>query len=290
MDVWLVYREEDSKKNAWYIEQYQLFAAKYNLNISLILTESLTLLCDERGNQVLVNGQELAKPKLAIVRTIDPYLSKHLELSGIHVVNSSIISEICNHKARTYQEIAKLKLPMIPTLFCRRDSLHDVMEKRIEKTVIKTVDGHGGQEVFLLDPALGNMQPVLNEILSKTSSDFVIQPLIGKHHQDLRVYVLGKEILAAVLRTSRSEFKANFSLGGEVKEYHLSEDQKQRVYKIIDHFTFDLVGIDFIIGDDYSLIFNEIEDVVGARMLYHCSTVNIVDCYLKYLGETYSNL
>jgi RimK family alpha-L-glutamate ligase len=290
MDVWLIYREEDSKKNSWYIEQFQILGPKYGMNISLILTKDLALVCDEQGNRVLLNGQEVHLPKLAIVRTIDPRLSLHLELSGIKVVNSSEVSALCNDKARTYQEIAKLKLPMVPTQFCKHDCLNQAIERRTVKTVIKTVDGHGGQEVFLIDPALDTFSEVVDEILAKTNSDFVIQPLVGNRQQDLRVYVLGNEILAAVLRTSTNGFKANFSLGGEVKEYHLSESEIKRVYEIIEHFAFDLVGIDFIVGDDNSLIFNEIEDVVGARMLYQCTSVDIVDCYLKYLSKKYSNL
>lgn len=285
MDVWLVYREEDCKKNTWYIEQFLKLGAKYDMNISLVLTKDMTLVCDEQGNRVLLNGQEVAKPKFAIVRTIDPRLSIHLELSGIQVVNRSEVSLICNDKARTYQEIAKLKIPMIPTQFCKRDCLRQIIEKQTAKTVIKTVDGHGGQEVFLVDAEQDSITELLDEILAKTSSDFVIQPLVGNRHQDLRVYVLGDKILAAILRTSKNGFKSNFSLGGEVSDYHLTEQETKRVYEIIEHFTFDLVGIDFIIGDDNSLIFNEIEDVVGARMLYQCTNIDIVDCYLEYLSK-----
>ena len=54
--------------------------------------------------------------------------------------------------------------------------------------------------------------------------------------------------------------------------------------KIIDLFEFGLVGIDFIIGDESELIFNEIEDVVGSRMLYQCAPeINIVERYLRFI-------
>jgi gamma-F420-2:alpha-L-glutamate ligase len=90
------------------------------------------------------------------------------------------------------------------------------------------------------------------------------------------------------LRRSKEGFRANYSLGGEVVEYFLSEDETNRVHQIIEHFSFDLVGIDFIVGDDSALIFNEIEDVVGARMLYECTSIDIVDHYLRYLKATYN--
>jgi len=122
------------------------------------------------------------------------------------------------------------------------------------------------------------------------SSDVVVQPLTGNTHQDLRVYVIGKEILAGVLRTAKEGFKSNYSLGGDASLYKLTGDEKRIVNKVINQFDFGLVGIDFIIGDDGELIFNEIEDVVGSRMLYQCSNINIVELYLKFIIKSLHRL
>jgi len=54
---------------------------------------------------------------------------------------------------------------------------------------------------------------------------------------------------------------------------------------MIDLFEFDMVGIDFILDDNGNLVFNEIEDVVGARMLYQCSDIDIVKEYLSYISK-----
>ena len=45
---------------------------------------------------------------------------------------------------------------------------------------------------------------------------FVAQSLCDEPGVDMRVYVLGGEVLAAVRRTSRSDFRSNFKLGGDV--------------------------------------------------------------------------
>ena len=66
-------------------------------------------------------------------------------------------------------------------------------------------------------------------------------------------------------------------------KFCISEDEKIVIDKIISQFDFGLVGIDFIIGDSGQLIFNEIEDVVGSRMLYKTSDINIVERYLQYI-------
>lgn len=145
------------------------------------------------------------------------------------------------------------------------------------EVVVKSVSGHGGTEVFLVENQ--EFDPRMLTI----ESDFVIQPLVGNKHQDLRVYVLGKEILACVLRTAKEGFKSNFSLGGNVELYQLTEEQEENINRITALFDFGLVGIDFIVADDGTLLFNEIEDVVGARMLYQCTDINLVKKYLSFI-------
>jgi gamma-F420-2:alpha-L-glutamate ligase len=188
---------------------------------------------------------------------------------------------------------------MVDSSFYRNSQVSEALTMLQNETVIKAVDGHGGSQVFLINERQNNnpeegietldysgeeMDGVRQYILNGIgSSDVVIQPFTGSRCQDLRVYVIGKEIIAAVLRTAASGFKSNYSLGGEVRLYELSEQELVIVNIIIDEFDFGLVGIDFIIGDNGELIFNEIEDVVGARMLYQTSEINIVERYLSYI-------
>ena len=128
----------------------------------------------------------------------------------------------------------------------------------------------------------GNAEEILR-IMGR--SDMVAQEKVGNKNSDLRVYVIGKTILASVLRESNEGFRANFSLGGRVSLYELSDKERHLVQRIIDLFDFDMVGIDFILDDNGNLVFNEIEDVVGARMLYQCSDIDIVKEYLQYLSK-----
>lgn len=42
-----------------------------------------------------------------------------------------------------------------------------------------------------------------------------------------------------------------------------------------------MAGIDFILTKDGRLIFNELEEMVGSRMLYNCSKHDIVKEYVE---------
>lgn len=282
---WIIYGSKDAEKNKKYIEFYMEEGKLQNIEFHLILIENLEFGVKDNSWFVKYNKKSVIMPDFAVCRTIYPLLNKQLEYMGIKVFNNSRVAEICNDKAKTYQYVAQLGIPMVDSIFCRHDRIMDTLSQLDKPTVIKAVAGHGGNEVFLIKSQNGIEEGNLYEnIYHKLNcSDVVVQPLTGNRHQDLRVYVIGNKIIAAILRTAKEGFKSNFSLGGKVEQYFLSKTENQLVNKIIDIFEFGMVGIDFIIGDEGELIFNEIEDVVGARMLYQCTDINLVKLYLEYI-------
>lgn len=289
MEAWLIYYRENARYNHKYIEFYIEEGIKLGIMFKLIIVEELDFGVENDQLFIKYLGKSLDAPEFVISRAIYPLLSKHLELMGINVFNNSFISDICNDKAKTYQYLSKTGIPMVDTSFYPNNMLNDVL-KRLEagkSYIIKAVDGHGGSQVFLYDKAsqyTSNEQSNIQNIISGIGrSDIVVQPVVGQRHQDLRVYVIGNEVIGSVLRTAKEGFKSNFSLGGDVKFYNLSDEEKIIIDKIISQFDFGLVGVDFIIGDNGELIFNEIEDVVGSRMLYKTSDVNVVERHLQYI-------
>ena len=282
MVAWIIYFREAAEYNREYIKLYIETGARLGVDVRLIIAEDLKFGVKNNSYFILYRNEEIAYPDFAICRAIYPLMTRQLELMGIKVYNNSFVAEICNDKARTYQYLARTGIAMADTEFYKSFQLDDVLSDLNEARVIKAVGGHGGNQVFLVDPAVEDKE-IAETKKALSGSDLVVQPKIGNRNQDLRVYVIGKEIIAAVLRTARQGFKSNYSLGGEVALYELSKEEKELVKLIIDQFDFGLVGIDFIVADDGRLIFNEIEDVVGARMLYKCSDINIAEKYLRYI-------
>lgn len=287
MTGWLVYRLKDIKRNKAYINFYKEEGKALAINIKLILVDKLKFGVKDNNLFIEYDGKPIKKPDFVINRSIYPLLSKHLEDMNVKVFNNSKVASICNDKAKTYQYISRLNIPIVDSDFIKSEYLSQAIEDIKETTIIKGVLGHGGKQVYLLNPE--DEEEKKQKIVTKlNNSDLVFQPLVGNKNQDLRVYVIGKKIIAAILRTAKSGFKSNFSLGGQVKKYELSEKEISLTKSIIDEFDFGLVGIDFLIDDDGSLLFNEIEDVVGARMLYQCTDINLVNLYLKHIASQIS--
>ena len=139
--------------------------------------------------------------------------------------------------------------------------------------VKKPRDSHGGNGVVMCR----------NE--SDYDENFVCQKPATDLGRDVRVWVLGGKIVASILRVSDTDFRSNYCLGGRAEIYDLSKAETQKVQKIIDLVTplgAHYYGADFLF-DNGRMIFNELEDTVGARMIYDKTDIDIIDMYIKYI-------
>lgn len=86
--------------------------------------------------------------------------------------------------------------------------------------------------------------------------------------------------MGAVIRKNNNDFRSNFSLGGEVKAYEPSQEMVDIAVKISKLLNATYIGVDFLV-DDNNVYLNEIEDPVGARMLYKTSNIDIINLFIK---------
>ena len=299
MKLWMVYNLHDYNINTMYYDMHVQKAQKHNIDIVLVIVEYLSFGVKNNKLYITYNNKNIDLPDGVIMRSRYSLLSKHLEMMNIPVFNNSYICEKCNNKAKTYQLITESNIDIVDSEFLLGEASFIKDNSNSEK-VIKTVDGHGGSEVYLLDDfktSINNSLYKEDKQHIKVSKDMVLQPLVKGNNNDLRVYILDNEIIGSVLRKGNNSFKSNYSLGGDVKFYKLNKKEKDTVYKILELFKEKTKnykvngifygGIDFIINNNGELLFNEIEDVVGSRMLYATSNIDIVDEYLKSILKRY---
>lgn len=269
--AWLIYDEERAAANRSYIQMHFETGVRYGIQFQLLLT-------DEVEKMVRQNPM-VESPDFAIVRAISPSLSEKLESFSIPVFNPAFVSRICNDKGKTISYIKENSdVPVIETFRYDNRQLSESLLKNYPDHVVKSVDGHGGKQVFRTTEPFSQINHGIG------SSDFVIQPFVRGEGKDVRVYVIGNKIMGAVERTSPDGFRANFSLGGGVASYVLDEKERGLIEEICRLFDFGMVGIDFILDQKGNFIFNEIEDVVGARMLYQCQPgIGLLEQYFSFI-------
>lgn len=209
----------------------------------------------------LVDESYSGDADFVINRTNNYKIARAFEEKGIRVFNPSYLSYIANDKKRCYEFMQKNGVEIMP------------IDYKGVPVVKKKIDGHGGTEVFMLEAP----EPFEN--------GYVYQKPCDTPGKDVRVWVIGGEIICAVLRESKTDFRSNYSLGGTAKIYTLSEKEKHQVKEIASLVKSDYIGIDFIFNDG-TLVFNEIEDTVGARMVYDKTDIDIIGLYCRYIKNS----
>ena len=254
MTGYMIYEKNDAQKNKMYVEMHKEAFADF--------------------------GVELGKPDFVINRSRDYIISKEYEKIGIRVFNSSEVTRIANNKGLTYKFL-KGKVPFMPTEY---EKLMLISGVNVNNNlisypyVLKSCSGHGGSQVFMI-----NSNDDEEIAIKKIENDkFVKQQCCTDLGKDVRVYIIGNKVVAAVLRTSEKSFKSNYSLGGNVSLYDLNETERKYVDTITQMLPMDFAAIDFIFNNGQAA-FNEIEDAAGARMLYSISDIDIVKMQVEYM-------
>lgn len=274
---WLIYKKEDASRNESYINWFIKEADKQDIQLHLIFRDDLLIGIHGINFVTSYRNKTIKLPDFCIIRTLDATLQAHFSAQNILCFNNYNTSLICNDKSATHIEIAKIGVPAVQTFHFDIKELHKPPIPF--PFILKSVNGRSGSEVFLVKNN-DKLSYVLN---NKITSRFIIQSANVEMGKDLRVFVIGKKIIAAVLRESKNDFRANYKLGGSATLYNLNDDEITLINKIINHFDFGLVGIDFLIGHDGQLLFNEIEDVVGSRILSETTNINILSEYLTHI-------
>ena len=87
---------------------------------------------------------------------------------------------------------------------------------------MKTTDGHGGAEVFWI----ADEEEYQKRRVQLTNRAYILQQPSDTLGKDMRIYAIGGQIVGAVLRSSTSDFRSNFSLGGCVEKATVTKEQR----------------------------------------------------------------
>lgn len=265
MNAWIVYDSTRYLKNKTFAFYLKEAFKKHHISAEIKIINHV----NEIKNVVL--------PQIVVMRCVNLELSVFFEDHQVKLYNSSFVSRIVNDKFQTYAYLSSLNIFMAYSELIYKDNYRQ--NKIPFPKIIKTIDGHGGNEVFM-----AHSIEDIESVFQKTKKEKLLcQEIVSLEGKDVRVYVLGKQIICAMQRFSNSnDFRSNFSLGGTATIYHLTEKERNQVEEIVQYFDFGLVGIDFILKDN-QFVLNEIEDVVGCRMLYQYTDIDIANLYVDFI-------
>ena len=273
----LLYTPEDARRNRWFIEQLCANAEAEGLTLRLCLTDS------PETQQLVRNDADFLVNRSRIYA----HSMFAQEVRHIPCFNRAEVTGLTNEKYMTYCFFhGEHGIPMAKTWkYSRNMPLSDLTFP----LVAKPADGHGGEGVAWIENTaqLEEYSAAFDAAHPEPTYPFLIQePAVTGW--DVRIYVLGGEIYAAVLRTSDTDFRSNFSLGGHAEVIAPDAEMRELVRRIQEIMPLDFAGVDLLRTKDGGYILGEIEDAVGCRMLYQLTALDPAKDYIKYIRRRLS--
>lgn len=250
---------------------YNGYDAKCN---RFFINKCLELLNNERFSLKYVDEEKLLeyvssnKVDFVIYRGRNYLLIEELAKLGIKTFNNVLTNKTANDKHLTYEFLIENNLPYIETC----------LEPKSFPCIMKSVSGHGGQEVFLVK----DQEEVIRIKAERPKLRFIYQDFL-ENDGDVRIYVLNKKVIVSIKRKSQKDYRNNYSLGGEVELFEPSQEMVDSAIKVATLLKADFIGVDFLLTKEgYKII--ELEDPVGSRMVYKLKPeLDIIKLFIKHI-------
>ncbi|MFE5730296.1 MULTISPECIES: lysine biosynthesis protein LysX [unclassified Streptomyces] len=176
------------------------------------------------------------------------YAARALEAAGATVVNSARAIDLCGDKYRTSVALRDAGLPTPRTaLALTPEAAVDALEAIGYPAVVKPLTGSWGRLVSKL-PDAETARTVLEYIAalpSPTAHIVYVQELVRKPDRDIRVIVVGDEVLGAVYRRS-DEWRTNVARGAETTPCEPTEEMVKLAVGAAQSVHADIAGVDLV--------------------------------------------
>ncbi|WP_285765546.1 RimK family alpha-L-glutamate ligase [Peribacillus sp. SI8-4] len=237
----------------------------------------------------LLKGAFGKLPDFVLFMDKDIHLARHLELLGLPVYNSSSAIDICDSKAKTHQALAGHNIAMPKTVFppftyegIERADMDAFMKIGSElgfPLVVKESYGSFGEQVYLIQTE----EELLRAVRHLGHKPFIIQEFI-RHSKgrDIRVNVVGNQVIAAMQRHSEIDFRANMTAGGRAQPYTPTKEEANLAIRCAEILGASFAGVDLLFGEDGPLLC-EVNSNSHLLNIYECTGINIADSMFDYM-------
>lgn len=262
MRGWMIYKVRASALDETYYEANRFIETAKNMGVELEVyapDEIEIVVTEDSDSSIYINGKSTTLPDFVLHRigagTTYFALSviRHLEGLGIPCINNSDSIVKVKDKLYAHQLLAAANLPVPKTMLLKFPVNMALVERVFTfPVVIKTISGSLGKGVFLAESRKQFMDLARMIEVTSPGTNVILQELIAPSKgTDLRVFVVGGRIVGCMKRTSADDdFRANFSNGGTVQEYELSDEIEWLALESVKILGLDIAGVDLLFDEE----------------------------------------
>ncbi|CDO01734.1 Alpha-aminoadipate--LysW ligase LysX [Oceanobacillus picturae] len=288
---WIVYNGSlKGNKFLDFAEWIQEAALKQGSSTTIYKNNEL-LVSLQTNNIKILSDNSPSLPDYVVFADKDIYLAKQLELLGIPVFNRSSAIEVSDDKIATFQQLSQYNIPLPATIVAPKvfmkdnthlEDVHIIAKELGFPLIIKEAFGSFGEQVYLIH----DEDELHKKVLELQGKPYLYQAFISSSFgKDLRLHVVGDQVVAAMKRQSLNDFRANVSAGGTTQTYTPSVQEEELAIAATKAIGADFAGVDLLIGEDEYPIVCEINSNAHIRSMFDCTGINVADHMVQYVLE-----
>jgi RimK family alpha-L-glutamate ligase len=197
-----------------------------------------------------------------------------IEEHGVPVINSPRAIERCVDKFYTTALLEQGGLPVPETVTCERSTDAIAAVRAMGDAIVKPIFGslgHGMVRVTSPDVALRVVEP-----LEQIGSVFYVQRTVDHGGRDVRVFVVGGQVLGAIERTAPAgEWRTNVSRGGTVHALDLPPEWASLAVRAAAVVGADYAGVDLLPSRDGRVYVLEVNGIPGWKGLQQATGIDV---------------
>lgn len=258
-------------------DEKALVRAAKNAGADLKLTDSKNIYIDtgaEPNELKEVFGQVVIQRCVSYFRGL--HVTAALENLGLDVINRLDVSLTCGNKLFATLALRKAGIPVPATLVAFTDEgVTKALEKLGYPAVLKPVVGSWGRLIALLrdresaQAIIESREQMRNALLQI----YYLQEYVERPPRDMRVLVIGDEVVAASYRYSpEGDWRTNVARGGTSEPCPVTDDLEEIALKAAETVGGGVLAVDCMESPNGILV-HEVNSTVEFRGL--CSTTNV---------------
>jgi RimK family alpha-L-glutamate ligase len=263
-------------------------AEKMGHNFSLINLRDFNF--EIINGQLKVGNLENSKADIIIVRGIFNAIKsisqvvKDLREKGIPVFDNNFLEQRYSiDKVTDLIKLASQDIPVPDTIYCRDFKDFPKNASKIGfPVVVKSSRMGKGVGVFKIDSEK-KLKLLIDDLVSggKDAKGYIIQKYIN-YVFDLRILIVGEDIFVMQRIPAKGEFRANFSLGGTVKNFSLDQEGEALALRALHAVGMSVAGVDMLITNDKQKFILEVNHTAGMVGMEKATGKNITKVYLEH--------
>jgi ribosomal protein S6--L-glutamate ligase len=206
-----------------------------------------------------------------------------LERKGRRVLNPPLALETCVDKYLACARLDAANLPVPPTIVCQdAEAALTAFEQLGGDVVVKPLfgsEGRGMMRVTDVDMAWRTFRA-----LERLQAVLYLQRFIPHAGWDLRVFVIGGRVLAAMRRHARQSWRTNVAQGGRAEPVDVSAAEERLALAAAQAVGTPVAGVDLLPGPAGSYVVLEVNAVPGWRALAAATGVDVAAAIVEFMS------